>query len=234
MKKKILITIIVFVVLFVAMLIVILGYNKLQDRNKQKEDTIVKKNVKVITSETNKEKQPVSVTDDSIIFNLNPGYKEGDVIVSGITSTSKNGFIRKVIGIENKGDNYVIKTEPAVLTDVFEKAQIYKRIKLTEEINLQVIPLKKTVIMALFKFRNAMSEIDNSYRTIMLADKKETDDENNGTEYVFGQKFEKESDPFTISGEAEFDVWLDIKIEIKHGNITCGMAIKSKEGEKYF
>ncbi|RHA72674.1 hypothetical protein [Dorea formicigenerans] len=233
MKKKILRTIIVFVVLFVAMLIVILGYNKLQDRNKQKEDTIVKKNVKVITSETNKEKQPVSVTDDSIIFNLNPGYKEGDVIVSGITSTSKNGFIRKVIGIENKGDNYVIKTEPAVLTDVFEKAQIYKRIKLTEEGNKSVsYSIGKDGNNGAVQVQNAMSEIDNSYRTIMLADKKETDDENNGTEYVFGQKFEKESDPFTISGEAEFDVWLDIKIEIKHGNITCGMAIKSKEGGK--
>ena len=233
MKKKILRTIIVFVVLFVAMLIVILGYNKLQDRNKQKEDTIVKKNVKVITSETNKEKQPVSVTDDSIIFNLNPGYKEGDVIVSGITSTSKNGFIRKVIGIENKGDNYVIKTEPAVLTDVFEKAQIYKQIKLTEEGNKSVsYSIGKDGNNGAVQVQNAMSEIDNSYRTIMLADKKETDDENNGTEYVFGQKFEKESDPFTISGEAEFDVWLDLKIEIKHGNITCGMAIKSKEGGK--
>lgn len=233
MKKKILRTIIVFVVLFVAMLIVILGYNKLQDRNKQKEDTIVKKNVKVITSETNKKKQPVSVTDDSIIFNLNPGYKEGDVIVSGITSTSKNGFIRKVIGIENKGDNYVIKTEPAVLTDVFEKAQIYKRIKLTEEGNKSAsYSIGKDGNNGAVQVQNAMSEIDNSYRTIMLADKKETDDENNGTEYVFGQKFEKESDPFTISGEAEFDVWLDIKIEIKHGNITCGMAIKSKEGGK--
>lgn len=233
MKKKILRTIIVFVVVFVAMLIVILGYNKLQDRNKQKEDTIVKKNVKVITSETNKEKQPVSVTDDSIIFNLNPGYKKGDVIVSGITSTSKNGFIRKVIGIENKGDNCVIKTEPAVLTDVFEKAQIYKRIKLTEEGNKSVsYSIGKDGNNGAVQVQNAMSEIDNSYRTIMLADKKETDDENNGIEYVFGQKFEKESDPFTISGEAEFDVWLDIKIEIKHGNITCGMAIKSKEEGK--
>ena len=233
MKKKILRTIIVFVVVFVAMLIVILGYNKLQDRNKQKEDTIVKKNVKVITSETNKEKQPVSVTDDSIIFNLNPGYKKGDVIVSGITSTSKNGFIRKVIGIENKGDNCVIKTEPAVLTDVFEKAQIYKRIKLTEEGNKSVnYSIRKDGNNGDVRVQNAMSEIDNSYRTIMLADKKETDDENNGIEYVFGQKFEKESDPFTISGETGFDVWLDIKIEIKHGNITCGMAIKSKEEGK--
>ncbi|RGK49469.1 hypothetical protein [Dorea formicigenerans] len=233
MKKKILRTIIVFVVVFVAMLIVILGYNKLQDRNKQKEDTIVKKNVKVITSETNKEKQPVSVTDDSIIFNLNPGYKKGDVIVSGITSTSKNGFIRKVIGIENKGDNCVIKTEPAVLTDVFEKAQIYKRIKLTEEGNKSVsYSIGKDGNNGDVRVQNAMSEIDNSYRTIMLADKKETDDENNGIEYVFGQKFEKESDPFTISGETGFDVWLDIKIEIKHGNITCGMAIKSKEEGK--
>ena len=174
MKKKILRTIIVFVVVFVAMLIVILGYNKLQDHNKQKEDTIVKKNVKVITSETNKEKQPVSVTDDSIIFNLNPGYKEGDVIVSGITSTSKNGFIRKVIGIENKGDNYVIKTEPAVLTDVFEKAQIYKRIKLTEEGNKSVsYSIGKDGNNGAVQVQNAMSEIDNSYRTIMLADKKE-------------------------------------------------------------
>ena len=233
MKKKILRTIIVFVVVFVAMLIVILGYNKLQDRNKQKEDTIVKKNVIVITSETNKEKQPVSVTDDSIIFNLNPGYKKGDVIVSGITSTSKNGFIRKVIGIENKGDNCVIKTEPAVLTDVFEKAQIYKRIKLTEEGNKSVnYSIRKDGNNGDVRVQNAMSEIDNSYRTIMLADKKETDDENNGIEYVFGQKFEKESDPFTISGETGFDVWLDIKIEIKHGNITCGMAIKSKEEGK--
>lgn len=233
MKKKILRTIIVFVVVFVAMLIVILGYNKLQDRNKQKEDTIVKKNVKVITSETNKEKQPVSVTDDSIIFNLNPGYKKGDVIVSGITSTSKNGFIRKVIGIENKGDNCVIKTEPAVLTDVFEKAQIYKRIKLTEEGNKSVsYSIGKDGNNGDVRVQNAMSEIDNSYRTIMLDDKKETDDENNGIEYVFGQKFEKESDPFTISGETGFDVWLDIKIEIKHGNITCGMAIKSKEEGK--
>lgn len=233
MKKKILRTIIVFVVVFVAMLIVILGYNKLQDRNKQKEDTIVKKNVKVITSETNKEKQPVSVTDDSIIFNLNPGYKKGDVIVSGITSTSKNGFIRKVIGIENKGDNCVIKTEPAVLTDVFEKAQIYKRIKLTEEGNKSVnYSIRKDGNNGDVRVQNAMSEIDNSYRTIMLADKKETDDENNGIEYVFGEKFEKESDPFTISGETGFDVWLDIKIEIKHGNITCGMAIKSKEEGK--
>ena len=233
MKKKILRTIIVFVVVFVAMLIVILGYNKLQDRNKQKEDTIVKKNVKVITSETNKEKQPVRVTEDSIIFNLNPGYKKGDVIVSGITSTSKNGFIRKVIGIENKGDNCVIKTEPAVLTDVFEKAQIYKRIKLTEEGNKSVsYSIGKDGNNGDVRVQNAMSEIDNSYRTIMLADKKETDDENNGIEYVFGQKFEKESDPFTISGEAGFDVWLDIKIEIKHGNITCGMAIKSKEEGK--
>lgn len=233
MKKKILRTIIVFVVVFVAMLIVILGYNKLQDRNKQKEDTIVKKNVKVITSETNKEKQPVSVTDDSIIFNLNPGYKKGDVIVSGITSTSKNGFIRKVIGIENKGDNCVIKTEPAVLTDVFEKAQIYKRIKLTEEGNKSVsYSIGKDGNNGDVRVQNAMSEIDNSYRTIMLDDKKETDDENNGIEYVFGQKFEKESDPFTISGETGFDVWLDIKIEIKHGNITCEMAIKSKEEGK--
>lgn len=120
MKKKIRRIIVILLILVVAILIAIFGYNKLQDSNEQEQETIVKKNVKVITSETDKKKQPVSVTEDSIIFNSRPEYREGDVIVSGITSTSKNGFIRKVIGIEKNGDSYVVKTEPAVLTDVFE------------------------------------------------------------------------------------------------------------------
>ena len=46
------------------------------------------------------------------------------------------------------------------------------------------------------------------------------------------KKLKRKAILFTISGEAGFDVWLDIKIEIKHGNITCGMAIKSKEEGK--
>lgn len=232
MKKKIRRIIVILLILVVAILIAIFGYNKLQDSNEQEQETIVKKNVKVITSETDKKKQPVSVTEDSIIFNSRPEYREGDVIVSGITSTSKNGFIRKVIGIEKNGDSYVVKTEPAVLTDVFEKAQIYKRIKLTEDGNKSASYSIGKTENTYNDVQNVISQADNTYRTVMLADKKEADDEDNGTDYVFGKKFEMESDPFTISGEAGFDVWLDIKIEIKHGNITCGMAIKSKEGGK--
>lgn len=232
MKKKIRRIIVILLILVVAILIAIFGYNKLQDSNEQEQETIVKKNVKVITSETDKKKQPVSVTEDSIIFNSRPEYREGDVIVSGITSTSKNGFIRKVIGIEKNGDSYVVKTEPAVLTDVFEKAQIYKRIKLTEDGNKSASYSIGKTENTYNDVQNVISQADNTYRTVMLADKKEADDEDNGTDYVFGKKFEMESDPFTISGEAGFDVWLDIKIEIKHGNIICGMAIKSKEGGK--
>ena len=69
MKKKIRRIIVILLILVVAILIAIFGYNKLQDSNEQEQETIVKKNVKVITSETDKKKQPVSVTEDNIIIN---------------------------------------------------------------------------------------------------------------------------------------------------------------------
>ena len=45
----------------------IFGYRKTHSVKKTEGDTIVKENVKVITEET--DKQPVSVKEDSIIFN---------------------------------------------------------------------------------------------------------------------------------------------------------------------
>ena len=82
----------------------IFGYRKTHSVKKTEGDTIVKENVKVITEET--DKQPVSVKEDSIIFNSNPRYKEGDVIVSGITSSSPDGYIRKVTkNRKNKVEN---------------------------------------------------------------------------------------------------------------------------------
>ena len=124
----------IFIVIGVLILVVVVGLvYKEKNTNKQNtnQKTIVKKNVKIITK-NNKGKQPIKVSEDKLEFEADPKYKKGDVIVSGITDAAPNGFIRKVIEIKKNNSSYEVKTEPAVLTDVFEKADIYQRIMLTE------------------------------------------------------------------------------------------------------
>lgn len=80
MKKWIKRISVIVVLLVLVVMSGIFGYRKTHSVKKTEGDTIVKENVKVITEET--DKQPVSVKEDSIIFNSNPRYKEGDVIVA--------------------------------------------------------------------------------------------------------------------------------------------------------
>ena len=197
--------------LVLVIVISILGYKKLHSSNKQEGDTIVKKNVKVITNKS--DNQPESVEEDNIVFNSNPNYKEGDIIVSGITHLSEDGYIRKVISVEKKRGRYTIYTEPAVLTDVFEKAHIYKRIALTEDENQSV--------SYNIENKNAVSNI--------LCDTEEEDDE---TDYMFGKSFEEELGPISLSGEAGVNVWIEVEIDIEHGEIECGITARTEEGAK--
>ncbi len=64
---------------------------------------------------------PVEVTEDKLVFEKNPKYKKGDVIVSGMIEKAEAGFIRRVIDAEKENNQFVFYTEPALLTDVFEK-----------------------------------------------------------------------------------------------------------------
>ena len=197
----------------------IFGYRKTHSVKKTEGDTIVKENVKVITEET--DKQPVSVKEDSIIFNSNPRYKEGDVIVSGITSFSPEGYIRKVTKIEKQGGKYIIKTEPAVLTDVFEKAHIYKRIKLTENSNEAT-----SYIVENTEFNSDVTQFHGQ-----LCKENDNDDDDE-MEYMYSKSFEETEDPVTISGEAGISIWVEVEIDIAHGEIECGIAARTKEGAK--
>ena len=135
MKKWLRRVILLVVLLLIVIILSILGYRKINSNNNTSKDDniVIKKNVKIITTDNKKDEQPIEVNDNSIIFESKPNhYKKGDVIVSGITDAAPNGFIRKVIEIKKNNSSYEVKTEPAVLTDVFEKADIYQRIMLTE------------------------------------------------------------------------------------------------------
>lgn len=150
---------------------------------------------------------------------LNPRYKKGDVIVSGITSSAPNGFIRNVTGVQKTKGKYIIQTEPAVLTDVFEKAHIYKRIELAESQNESES----------YHIKN-MNAVTNELQSSNILCKIE--DEDNGTDYMFGKSFEEKEDPVSLSGEAGTSAWVEVSIDIVHGDIKCGIAIRTKEGAK--
>ena len=195
----------------------VLGYKKLNNNKDKDENNVVKDNVKIITEES--DKQPIIVEDDKITTDSNPRYKKGDVIVSGITSSAPNGFIRNVIGVQKTKGKYIIQTEPAVLTDVFEKAHIYKQIELTESQNESES----------YHIEN-MDVVTNELQPSNIWCK--TEDEDNGTDYMFGKSFEEKEDPVSLFGEAGTSAWVEVNIDIVHGDIKCGIAIRTKEGAK--
>lgn len=195
----------------------VLGYKKSHNNKDKDENNVVKDNVKIITEES--DKQPILVEDDKITFDSNPRYKKGDVIVSGITSSAPNGFIRNVTGVQKTKGKYIIQTEPAVLTDVFEKAHIYKRIELAESQNESES----------YHIKN-MNAVTNELQSLNILCKIE--DEDNGTDYMFGKSFEEKEDPVSLSGEAGTSAWVEVSIDIVHGDIKCGIAIRTKEGAK--
>lgn len=216
-RNKRIFWVVVLLVLVSVSTLSVLGYKKSHNNKDKDENNVVKDNVKIITEES--DKQPILVEDDKITFDSNPRYKKGDVIVSGITSSAPNGFIRNVTGVQKTKGKYIIQTEPAVLTDVFEKAHIYKRIELAESQNESES----------YHIKN-MNAVTNELQSSNILCK--TEDEDNGTDYMFGRSFEEKEDPVSLSGEAGTSAWVEVSIDIVHGDIKCGIAIRTKEGAK--
>lgn len=216
-RNKRIFWVVVLLVLVSVSTLSVLGYKKSYNNKDKDENNVVKDNVKIITEES--DKQPILVEDDKITFDSNPRYKKGDVIVSGITSSAPNGFIRNVTGVQKTKGKYIIQTEPAVLTDVFEKAHIYKRIELAESQNESES----------YHIKN-MNAVTNELQSSNILCK--TEDEDNGTDYMFGKSFEEKEDPVSLSGEAGTSAWVEVSIDIVHGDIKCGIAIRTKEGAK--
>ena len=111
MKKWVRRIILIAVLLIASVSIVMFRYHKVHNDKQSEDDIIVKENVKTITSDT--DNIPLEVREDSLVFGEKPEYKKGDVIVSGITENSLEGYIRRVLKVDKRNDLYIVKTEPA-------------------------------------------------------------------------------------------------------------------------
>ena len=201
MKKWIQRIIFIILILIVIVMVSVLGYQKLYKDKKQKQegDVIVKENVKVITSDMDKKKKPINVNDDNLIFESNPKYKEGDVIVAGESRGAENGFIRKVVSVKKATGGYVVETQSALLTDVFEKAYIEKRLKLTkdgvQEVSNNVS--RKDTDKAVETVQMMSVKMEKNYSVTEMADKKKDSSSSDSTETQDDSKSKEDGDKKT-------------------------------------
>lgn len=169
-----------------------------------------------------------------MVFSKNPRYKKGDIIVAGIIDSAENGFIRRVLETTEKNGGYVVKTEPAVLTDVFEKAHIVKSFTITDSgieeddfYSLQSQMSDEVQGMAYSK-----NEKKNTYSVIKLSETEEKKNDSTlaDSDYLVGLSFDENIEDVTIKGDAGFNVWIEIILDIQNGEVKFGVAIKDESG----
>ena len=181
----------------------------------------MKKNVK--TLDDNSELQPEKVKDNALIYDKKPDYKKGDIIVSGVISAAPDGFIRRVVEIKKSGKKYVVQTELAMLTDVFEEAHITKTFQLGEfdvdetEMNNNEIGQRQSENDA--QKVNYTPETIGNYKAVPLAS-----GQNEQSEYLISKSFQYQEDGVSAEGEIGFNAYLQLIIDIDHGDIKFGIA----------
>lgn len=207
------------------------------EKEKNTGDIIVKENVYTITEGDKAENALLDVSEDCLVFDEKFKYKEGDIIVAGIIDEAGDGFIRKVVKTEKQGDKYIVETEPAFLTDVFEKAHIVRTIRLTENgvkeenLNEPQTKLKNRSDT----FQNAVSKGGNNdnYSVMQLSDVENKEEKDKDLGASFQTSFEENINEITtISGEAGFNIWLELTLDIKDGEIIFGIVAKNEMGSK--
>ena len=210
-KKKIIITI-VSIILIIALVVSIIAIAI----HKKSNDIVLYDNVKIIT-QNDTDKIPIEVKENELVFDNNQNFSNGDIIVAGILPTSSNGFIRKVVSTDTENGKYVVKTDNAYLSDVFERVHMEKYITLSEN---------KALIDD--SLNNSQTALVNYLHTAAVGAKSNSD---NST--TFSIDFdEKLTDYLSVNGNVELTPILDIKLDIENNQTQFSMSLKNvTEGE---
>lgn len=235
-RKKFPIWIIIVIVLLISIAGVVVAVKNGNEKKKNTGDIIVKDNVYTITEGSEFEDALSDVSENQLVFDKNLKYKEGDVIVAGIIDEARDGFIRKVIKTEKKDNKYIVETEPAFLTDVFEKAHIVRKIRLTEngvkEDNVNEPQAEARYRSDTFQ-KVSTAEKNDNYSVMKLSNTENKEEEDKDLGASFYTSFEENiNDITTISGEAGFNIWLELKLDIENGEIIFGLVAKNETGAK--
>lgn len=196
----------VIVGIIVVLVIGFIGYSFINN-NKQDDQTVIKENVISLTDEKQKAYQLLNVSNNQLIFQDNPHYEKGDVLVAGITDLTPNGFIRKVVQVKKEKNQYVVETTNGLLTDVFETANISKKLYLTED---GVVDDNKNE-----------NVVYKQHPSIQYLKNEKKDKVESNFKYETDEKVE-------LEGKIAFKPWIDLSIKIAHGNIQFNIIGHSK------
>ncbi len=219
-KIKYIIIAVIIILLVVAGVITLIINNA--DRTK------IYDNVRVISDESGQNELLVNVEADRLIFKENPGYVTGDVLVSGITENTPGGFIRKVVSVSQEGDQYILETEPGLITDVFEEVHIEKTFLLSEEGATEV---KSSGI----GYSNSLNDIINSSVATATGITRSNDQLFEDGDYVFNIEEEFNiANVLSVNTEVGFGLQLDFKLEIEKGDVVLGLTVHNAVGGEIF
>ncbi|MBQ8247428.1 MAG: hypothetical protein IJZ42_09865 [Lachnospiraceae bacterium] len=186
-------------------------------------------NVRVLSDESGQNELLVTVEADRLIFKENPGYVTGDVLVSGITENTPDGFIRKVVSVSQEGGQYVLETEPGLITDVFEEVHIEKTFILSDEGATEV---ESSGIGYSNSFNDIIISSVATATGITRSNDPLFDDDG---DYVFNLEEEFDiANVLSVETEVGFGLQLDFKLEIEKGDVVLGLTLHNAVGGEIF
>ncbi|MDR2197810.1 MAG: hypothetical protein LBO07_07630 [Coriobacteriales bacterium] len=222
-------------IVLVAIIVGILIYISMPTASVVTDEIVVKDNVSAITSEDDAEKQPAEVTDDGLIFDVDPQYPNGEVLVAGIIDAAPNGFIRKVVDTSQEDGKYIVRTEPAVLTDVFERAHIAKSFALTEEGAVEIDPgsIQDTGAPSPASIDNEAPPLQTAGYSYSAATAQPMtaalDEKIPGATFIQEFGFEP-IEGIAVEGSVEFTVWIDLKLDIEGSDVIFELVANDRIG----
>lgn len=102
-------------------------------------DDVVVDSQTVVLDPDDKAGAVTSIIDDDVYFSGKPRFNVGDVIVSGVGEAVPHGFLNRVKSIDHVGDQWIVRCEQGVLTDVFIQAEVrYAESVINDDTVLQV------------------------------------------------------------------------------------------------
>lgn len=213
----------IFIGIIFILLIGIFIFMFFKSKDKNSDEAIIKDDVYIITEEI--EGSLIEINEGSLIFDKEMKYEIGDVIVSGITEKTPNGFIKIVVDSYIEDGKNILKTEEGFLTDVFEELHIKRKFTFTEDGLEENISSKDNGINGLV----ATKFIDETLYSNLATKIKLSDKEKSDYEFIIEQEIKLNSgNIIDVSVGCNFE--LELIMDIENEELVYGMTVNSDIG----
>ncbi len=189
--------------------------------NKNSDDVKVYDNVYIITKEESQSNIPIRVTENELVFSEDQHYSKDDIIVSGVTDTAPNGFMRKVVRTDTVNNQYIVETTYACLTDVFEEAHVSKVFSISDEAVTPVDTADSNINAKI----GALTQVNSFLNTLSIGTI--IPNENSGADLISFDVKKNITENIYVAGSVGYRPYLLMDFDIENHTIEYSMSIKN-------